>query len=137
MNKTKKDLFAFGIKLGFKDETEVTSTLRQAGINGSFDVQLWDTYTTALKRVAAERELDKRKAEWLAKHKELTQQVKLDPCSMCGSEVTPDHSLDRVFGADYGWRCSVGGKSHFVQSRWQHLKVFMTNKDPNRILSIS
>ena len=46
-------------------------------------------------------------------------------CPVCGEPTMRDPERDNLFGAAYGWKCTVKA-DHFMEWRWQHLKSFLT-----------
>ncbi len=46
----------------------------------------------------------------------------LPPCPICGAETFRDRDWDNKYTLELGWRCTVGGLSHFLQAKTEKIK---------------
>ncbi len=46
----------------------------------------------------------------------------LPPCPICGAKVNRDPAWDGKYTREPGWKCSVGGLSHFLQQKMERIR---------------
>ena len=52
----------------------------------------------------------------------------LPPCPICGAETFRDRDWDNKYTFELGWRCTVGGLSHFLQAKTEKIKEAFRRK---------
>ena len=52
----------------------------------------------------------------------------LPPCPICGAETFRDRDWDNKYTLELGWRCTVGGLSHFLQAKTEKIKEAFRRK---------
>jgi hypothetical protein len=52
----------------------------------------------------------------------------LPPCPICGAETFRDRDWDNKYTLELGWRCSVGGLTHFLQAKTEKIKEAFRRK---------
>jgi hypothetical protein len=52
----------------------------------------------------------------------------LPPCPICGAETFRDRDWDNKYTLELGWRCSVGGLTHYLQAKTEKIKEAFRRK---------
>jgi len=52
----------------------------------------------------------------------------LPPCPICGAETYRDRDWDNQYTHELGWRCTVGGLTHFLQAKTERIKEAFRRK---------
>ncbi len=49
-------------------------------------------------------------------------------CPICGAETFRDRDWDNKYTLELGWRCTIGGLSHFLQAKTEKIKEAFRRK---------
>ncbi|NJD60806.1 MAG: hypothetical protein C3F13_16285 [Anaerolineales bacterium] len=52
----------------------------------------------------------------------------LPPCPICGAETYRDRDWDNQYTHEFGWVCTEGGLSHFLQAKTEKIKEAFRRK---------
>jgi len=56
----------------------------------------------------------------------------MPPCPICGAETFRDRVWDGKYTKELGWRCTVGGLTHFLQAKGERIKQALRQREAGK-----